>query len=90
MNPGLRRFLSAQGQHTKHTDDSEYCSGGGKKSLLDQRKRVRCPVCNRRLLLAEVHCIGGELLYYKVPAHKLKVRRRRVESRDKGRSARGK
>jgi len=51
-----------------------YCPGGDTPSSEKDRKIVRCPACNRRLLLAEVHCIGGELLGYRIPAHKPKTK----------------
>ena len=37
-----------------------------------ERKKVRCPSCRKILLLQEVHCVGGELLGFKIPMHKTK------------------
>jgi hypothetical protein len=49
-----------------------YCPGGEKPIQTKKRSIVRCPECNKRLLLAEVHCIGGELTCMKIPEHKPK------------------
>lgn len=51
-----------------------FCSGGGKGFASLTRKTVRCPECRRRLLLSEIHCIGGELAGYKLPPHKPKMK----------------
>lgn len=50
------------------------------------RKIVRCPACNRRLLVAEIRCVGGELNGFRIPAHKPRTHRakgprRKVEIR---------
>ena len=57
---------------------TNWCRGGGKWFEADKAKTVRCPVCNRRLMLktilhqppyGEAYGIDG----YKVPEHKEKV-----------------
>lgn len=58
-----------------------YCMGGGEPVSSPKRQVVRCGACRRRLLLSEVHCIGGELLGYKVPPHKPKAKTRRPRPR---------
>jgi len=58
-------------------DAAQYCDGGGTGSSEKARKTVRCPKCRRRLLLSEIHCIGGELLGFRVPPHKPKVKLRK-------------
>jgi len=37
---------------------------------IKERKRVRCPTCNRRLLVREQYCVGGEFVGFKIPPHK--------------------
>ena len=56
------------------TRTGTYCPGGDRPFRSEKRVTARCPACNRRLLLAEVHCIGGELLGYRIPAHKPKTK----------------
>jgi len=36
--------------------------------FLDKRRRVRCPICNRRLLPQELKYEGG--IGYRIPPHK--------------------
>lgn len=38
----------------------------------DKRRIVRCPVCNRRLMLQQIFCVGGEFVGFKIPPHKAK------------------
>ena len=45
--------------------------------------RVRCPDCSRLLFLREVHCVGGELIGFKFPPHKTKVKTRKMPSKSK-------
>lgn len=33
-------------------------------------KKFRCPTCKHRLLPKPIHCVGGELVGWRVPAHK--------------------
>jgi hypothetical protein len=53
-----------------HAHDWEACDGSYRWVESDKRKRVRCPVCNRRLLPYAEHCIGGEFISYRIPRHK--------------------
>lgn len=69
--------------------DASFCIGGGKRVASATRKTVRCPDCRKRLLLSEIHCVGGELLGYKLPPHKPKAKTRHPRAKgDKPRPSR--
>jgi hypothetical protein len=52
-------------------------------------KTVRCPVCNKRLQLRAVYCVGGEFAYWAVPDHKPRVTRKPGPRRAQKRARRG-
>jgi len=84
-------WMNLQTSYDLRLAEDPYCPGGGKRDPSLKRRTVRCPVCRRRLLLAEVHCIGGELTCYKIPEHKPKVKTSRRQVTRAGRlGARGK
>ena len=48
---------------------ADYCAGGGTRVEVDRARKVRCPVCNRRLVSKEMYdagCHDG----FRVPRHK--------------------
>jgi hypothetical protein len=50
----------------------------------------RCTICNRRLKLKAIFCVGGEFLYWKVPQHKARTSRRPAARRQSRFNGRGK
>ena len=69
--------------------EANFCIGGGKQVASATRKTVRCPDCRKRLLLSEIHCVGGELLGYKLPPHKPKAKTKHPRPKgDRARPAR--
>lgn len=72
----------------------EWCSGGGKgvegglQSVQPNRRRTRCPECNRLLMLQQQDCEagrgGGECWHEILPPHRVKVKRPRMPSRRSG------
>ena len=53
------------------------------------RKYLRCPKCNRRLLPSEQHCVGGELLGWQLPPHKLPPAKKKKPKRKERNCPRG-
>jgi hypothetical protein len=55
---------------------------------MSERKKVRCPTCNRILLPREHHCVGGETLGFVLPMHKRPVKTRKRPSKARGHARR--
>lgn len=55
-----------------------------------ERRIKRCPACNRRLSLRELHCVGGEVTGYVIPTHKVRVLRKPGPRRTSRYAGRGK
>lgn len=74
------------------SDTREWCDGKQYYPQHPGNSRTRCPSCNRLLFLQEIHCIGGEISGYHLPPHKVKVKTKKMPSRQhpskKGRKGR--
>ncbi len=56
------------------------CEGSDHVVYAGKRRKIRCVVCNRRLLIRTIFCVGGEFVGYRMPPHKksIKVGRKNV------------
>jgi len=63
------------------SEEKGWCAGKQFYRHHPGKSRTRCPSCNRLLFLQEEHCIGGEILGYRLPPHKVKVATKKMPNK---------
>ena len=63
------------------SEKRKWCKNESRARENMPKGRVRCPDCSRLLYLREIHCVGGEILGWKFPPHKEKMKKKKMATR---------